>query len=249
MCALMAPPRKKRARTKAPRGEQPEEEVREEPAQDEEPDAEPDAEPDDAEAAAHEEPDDEEGPLDRYLPFVTRVAPPAVIVAAISAGWVFGPATAILVLTGGVLVGVIAFFWGSLRALVGEAPLTGADAFVLAVPTAEEEKKRALLRTLKDIEYEHSVGKLSDADFHELATRYREQAKALMRTIHEASQPRRDRAEVWLRRRRGEVVAEPAAEPPEAPKAPVACAECDTENDPDARFCKSCGTSLGGGDA
>ena len=71
----------------------------------------------------------------------------------------------------------------------------------MAVPSAEEERKRAVLRALKDLEYERSVGKVSDADYAELSNQYRTEAKALLRALEEQDKPARERAERLLDKR------------------------------------------------
>jgi hypothetical protein len=190
-------------------------------------------------AQANEGPD---AAAEAWLPYVRWGSVPVVLVGGVALGWFFGAGMTILVYAGGTLVLVIALFWSSLRALLGETKLTGADAYVLAVPPAEEERKRALLRTLKDIEYEHSVGKISDADYKELSLRYREEAKLLLRVLDEQARPRRERAEAALRAHRGEP---PPEEPKRAVVKPLRCPECDADNEPGAVRCKACGVALG----
>lgn len=119
--------------------------------------------------------------------------PILVVVAALVAGWMRGVPLAVLVLAAGALAAVIGLFWQSVRTLVGETALSGADAFALGTPHAEEERKRAVLRALKDLEFERSVGKISEEDYRELVAQYRGEAKRLLRTLDEAARPRRDR--------------------------------------------------------
>src|SRR5262245_55702449 len=128
-------------------------------------------------------------------------APIAVVLLTILAGWLQGPSAAILVLAGGALLAVIAVLWASIRTLVGETPLSGADAYALGAPRAEEEQKRAVLRALKDLEFERSVGKISDEDYAVLTAKYRGEAKRLLRVLEEEAQPRRERVEPMVVRR------------------------------------------------
>jgi hypothetical protein len=51
---------------------------------------------------------------------------------------------------------------------------------------------------LKDLEYERSVGKISEEDFAELSVRYRAEAKELLRALEEELAPRRHEAEARL---------------------------------------------------
>lgn len=164
---------------------------------------------------------------DRVLAELRWAGPVAVLAVALGAGRFFGPSMAALVLAGGALVGAITIFWASLRSLVGESELSAVDAYLLAVPAAEEEKKRSVLRSLKDIEFERSVGKLSDDDYRELSSKLRDEAKRLLRAIDEGAEPRRKRAlELADKHLRAEglrapvpLPSEPLAEP--APRAPA----------------------------
>src|SRR5262245_30604700 len=128
-------------------------------------------------------------------------APIAVVLLTIVAGAVQGAAAAILVLAGGALLAVIAVLWASVRTLIGETPLSGADAYALGAPRAEEEQKRAVLRALKDLEFERNVGKISEEDYQALTSRYRAEAKRLLRILDEEAQPRRERALAMVAKR------------------------------------------------
>jgi hypothetical protein len=145
---------------------------------------------------------DEPSDLEQKLAAYARVGIPALTIAiALTAGFIQGPGSAILVLAGGALIGVIAVFWASVRTLLGETPLSGADAYALAAPRSEEEQKRAVLRALKDLEFERSVGKISDEDYQALTARYRGEAKRLLRLLDEESAPRRERVEAIVAKR------------------------------------------------
>jgi hypothetical protein len=211
--------------------------------------------------------DDRDDAVDKRLVRAGIVALPVVTIgAAIVGGALQGPPAVLLALAGGALVAVIAIFWSSVRTLVGEAPLTGADAFALATPRAEEEQKRAVLRALKDLEFERGVGKISEEDFRALTAKYRAQAKRLLKALDEDAEPRRELVETLVQRRlRKEGFGAGDAESAEesASKAPLrkskkrdkakldddasdettmrACAKCGTKNDEDAVFCKKCG--------
>lgn len=127
--------------------------------------------------------------------------PVATVVVAAIAGVVQGPPAAVLVLAAGALLAVIAVFWASVRTLAGETPLAGADAYALGAPRAEEEQKRAVLRALKDLEFERSVGKISEEDYQALVARYRAEAKRLLRALDTDAQPRREHAEALIAKR------------------------------------------------
>jgi hypothetical protein len=175
---------------------------------------------------------------------------------ALAVGSFVGLAPGILVLAGAALLGTIGFFWASLRTLSGDAPLprgVAAHAIVSRVPAPE--RKRETLRALKDLELEHSIGKIDDADFAELNARYRATAKALMREIDAGLAPRREQAEElvakYLEKRHlapVKAVVDDEDEPAPAPKsgksARLECTKCYVSNEPDAAFCKKCGSKL-----
>ena len=132
------------------------------------------------------------------------------IVVAVGIGMSYGLALAMLVIAGGALVSVIGLLWGSVQNLTGEAALSFDEALSLAAPTAEEEQKRALLRALKDLEYERSVGKIGEEDYQELSARYREEAKRLLQLLEKVQEPARQRVDELVRKR---LVQEGLAEP------------------------------------
>lgn len=172
----------------------------------------------------------------------------ALALVAASVGSVLGLGVALLTLAGGVLLGGILLFWSSLQGLAGETPLTLDEALSLGAPSAEEEQKQAVLRALKDLEYERSVGKISEDDYRELSQRYRSEAKALLLLVDRDLAPSLKKAEALLADRLGREPKAPAAAaaPESAPSsADISnCPECQTPNDPDARFCKKCGHAL-----
>jgi ribosomal protein L40E len=148
--------------------------------------------------------------LDRMAATASAWAPLAVLVLACSVGAVFGLPLALLVVAAGVLVLAISMFWSSLGRLTGESPLTLEEAVGLGAPSHEEERKRSIMRALKDLSFERSVGKISETDFAELSERYRAEAKDLMRAIEEDTAPRREKAEAALAARLAADAAKPA---------------------------------------
>lgn len=186
--------------------------------------------------------------------------PAVVVVAAGIMGAIRGAPGAVLVLAGGMLVVVIAAFWRSIRVLVGEAPLSLEATLWHGQSPQEDEKKQAVLRALKDLEYERSVGKLGDEDYKQLSARYRGEAKALLRAQDEALAPAREKAELLIAKKLAGEPLDPVdpdtvkpgkkrkkragAVPDEASVEARACPACKTENDGDAKFCKSCGGKL-----
>jgi hypothetical protein len=133
---------------------------------------------------------------------LARAAVPlAAIVIVFASGAVLGIEIALLVAAFFALSLVIGFAWVSVQSLSGDSPLTLDEALTLGQPSVEEEQKRAVLRALKDLDYERSVGKISDQDYHELSARYREEAKRLIERVDESLTPARERAEKLLAER------------------------------------------------
>jgi hypothetical protein len=94
------------------------------------------------------------------------------------------------------------------------------------------------LRSIKELEFDRAMGKVSDNDFHEMSIRLRTRASRLMRQL-DAGAGYREQIERDLAKRLGQA---PTAVP--APATGRACLTCSTSNDADARFCKSCGNKL-----
>ena len=202
---------------------------------------------------------------------VRWAAPLITLLAAIIAGTLFGVQLVVLTLAAAALLLVIWLLWTSVQALAGESELTFEEAFSLGARSAEEEQKRAVLRALKDLEYERSVGKISEEDYHEYSARYRAEAKRLIQSLDENLAEGRKQVEAELERRlskksakskpseapEAEASTESApensaqslpekakADPLQSPTATVICAACWVKNEPDARFCKGCGKSM-----
>jgi hypothetical protein len=113
---------------------------------------------------------------------------------------------------------------------------------------ALEREKALVLRSIKEIEFDHAMRKTASADFEELRGRLRARAVRLMQQLDASGY--RDAVERDLATR----AAASASRPPAGPATPAGlaapavagtiCAACQTANDGDARFCKQCGASL-----
>jgi hypothetical protein len=205
------------------------------------------------------------------------IAPLTTLIVAIVLGTLYGVQLVVLTLAGGALLLVIALLWNSVQALAGESELSFEEAFSMGARSAEEEQKRAVLRALKDLDYERSVGKISEEDFHEYSARYRAEAKRLIRDLDENLAEARKQVEREVERRIGKQRAREAAQadeatseaqvkatavveatsspenpppsPPESsPRVLRECAACKTQNELDARFCKGCGAGMAASD-
>ncbi len=115
--------------------------------------------------------------------------------------YLLGPGACLLGLALLALASAIGWLWSSLLALRSDTPLTLGEALAMVVPTAEEEKKQAVLRALKDLEYERAVGKISPQDYAALVQRYRREAKELLYLIDEGESAAWRAAEAVLRAR------------------------------------------------
>ena len=105
-----------------------------------------------------------------------------------------------------------------------------------------ERDKALVLRSIKELEFDHSMRKVSDRDFAEMSGRLRQRAMEIMQELERGPGPAS--------------AASGKAEAPTAPSTPGTaaraarpivpgpCAACGTPNDSDARFCKSCGARL-----
>lgn len=140
-------------------------------------------------------------PLQNLSDSARWLYPLAVVAAAAVLGHFFGLGLGLLIVAGGALFGSIWLIWSSLQGLGSDAPITLEEALSLGAPSAEEEQKRAVLRALKDLEYERAVGKISEEDYASLAEHYRSEAKRLLRAVDLDSSPGRERAERLLAER------------------------------------------------
>jgi hypothetical protein len=120
-------------------------------------------------------------------------------------------------------------------------PLARADGEAAGTPLSQrlradlEREKTLALRAIKELEFDRAMGKVSAQDFDEMSGRLRARALGLMKQLDEGGAGYRSLIERDLQSR--------AAAPAPTPRPSTACA-CGTTNDPDARFCKNCGTKL-----
>jgi hypothetical protein len=146
------------------------------------------------------------------------------------------------------------------------APLAAPDMAMFSEPLSErargalQREKMLVLRSIKELEFDRSMGKLSERDFDEMGARLRTRALALMKQLDEGAGSYRELIERELRARLVHVpgaairgpgsdqantggIAERAATVTATATA-VTCAACGTTNDQDAAFCKRCGGKL-----
>ena len=145
------------------------------------------------------------------------------------------------------------------------APLTVPDAEVFGSQLSDraraalEREKALALRSLKELEFDRAMGKLSDRDFEEMSGRLRARALALMKQLDEGESGYRGVIERELQARLagrsasaavprpGTVAGEASSDQSDSPEdaQPAgACRACGTVNDEDAAFCKRCGRRI-----
>jgi hypothetical protein len=146
-------------------------------------------------------------------------------------------------------------FYRMLSPLVGGGSVAATEALSERARAVLAREKALVLRALKDLEFDRSMGKVSQADFDEMAGRLRSRAISLMKQIDDDGTGYRTIIERELSARLAARVASGVIEPAveavavaapahsEQPDTPGLCA-CGTANDPDALFCKRCGTRV-----
>ena len=113
---------------------------------------------------------------------------------------------------------------------------------------ADLEREKALtLRSIKELEFDRAMGKVSPQDFDEMAGRLRTRAIGIMKQLDSSRSAYRSVIEKELEQRLGTKAPAPApaaSTRAAAPALPAGTCACGTRNDVDARFCKSCGARL-----
>ena len=114
------------------------------------------------------------------------------------------------------------------------------------------DEKRRLLRAIKELEFDHGMGKLSTGDFETVIATYRLRAIEVMRALEGGASLHPELARLLAEREHPTPavdVAALSAVPSPVLLAPLdettkLCNGCGRSNDPDARFCKHCGVAL-----
>ena len=149
------------------------------------------------------------------------------------------------------------------------APLALRDVSLLSERPSEralaalEREKALVLRSIKELEFDRAMGKVSPKDFDEMAGRLRARALMLMKQIDAGGSGYRELIERELQARLSSRRAG-SSDPDTALRAPAlrvsesrrvgasdpatmgghACLSCGTNNDHDAAFCKRCGKQV-----
>ena len=110
---------------------------------------------------------------------------------------------------------------------------------------ALEREKLMTLRSIKELEFDRAMGRLSDEDWQEMSGRLRARVARLMKQL-DAGSGYRDQIEKDLDARLKDSRSRDTEAEARSAKASAerACASCDTANETDAKFCKGCGQPL-----
>ncbi len=125
---------------------------------------------------------------------------------------------------------------------------------------ALEREKMLVLRSIKEVEFDRAMRKVSEGDYQDMVGRLRARAAGLIRQLDGGGY--RELIERDLAARMGGRISSrpeastsdvaatlaPEVEDEQMLEAPLPseCRQCGTDNDADARFCKSCGARLAG---
>jgi hypothetical protein len=129
-------------------------------------------------------------------------------------------------------------------------PLTTPLVLRMGAPVSErtrvalEREKALVLRSIKELEFDRAMGKVSQQDFDEMAGRLRARALSLMKQLDLGSAGYAVAIEEELRKRSHGSRSPAVQVSVQSVQGDSACG-CGTANDPDAVFCKKCGTRLG----
>lgn len=101
------------------------------------------------------------------------------------------------------LLAAVSFIWASLRTLLGGEHDLYLEQSV-AVRTRMEllDEKETVLKSLKDLEFEREVGKLSEDDFARLDAEFRKRAKRILRALDDDLKGHREKARELLDKER-----------------------------------------------
>ena len=112
-----------------------------------------------------------------------------------------------------------------------------------------EREKQSLLKALKELEFDHEMGKVSQKDFEDIGALYRARAIGVMRRLDDAGGDYQKMIAADVAKRLKKAPAATAATTSGAESAAAllaedGCPKCKTRNDADAEFCKKCGSKL-----
>jgi hypothetical protein len=102
------------------------------------------------------------------------------------------------------------------------------------------DRKNVILRNLRDLEFEHEMGRLSDSDFQQLSSGYRGEAASILQRLDQlnASENLDTMIEKDIAARKSKSAA------PVKERGPARCPACGSEILPGKKFCADCGQRL-----
>ena len=183
--------------------------------------------------------------------------------------WTISPSTVALMLGWCALIATGALLWKSLLAVTEES----SDSTLIASQVSEgrrgdlQREKKALLRSIKDVEFDRDMGKMGGEDAGQIIRVYRARAIEIIKELDAGVNEDIDDGSIdelierELAARLGRRAQADAAESTTSPKTAKAektgaggaasivphgnrCGKCDAANDGDATFCKKCGAKL-----
>jgi hypothetical protein len=142
-------------------------------------------------------------------------------------------------------------FYRMLAPLVSESGAASVESLSVRERAVLEREKVLTLRSLKDLEFDRAMGKMSHKDFDEMSERLRARAVSLIKQLDATGSGYQAIIEREVSARlgqRGPTAPVSGPPPPESQSQQVqptaATCACGTTNDPDAVFCKRCGSKL-----
>jgi hypothetical protein len=104
------------------------------------------------------------------------------------------------------------------------------------------DRKAMIYRNVKDLDFEHAMGRLSDADYGALEADYKNDAAILLQKVDQlgASEGLDETIEKDIAARKAKLFASRPAQPKEAPR----CPSCGAEIIPGKKFCADCGQRI-----
>ena len=137
-----------------------------------------------------------------------------------------------------------AALYRTLAPLVGAEARPAADGLSESMRVVLEREKMLVLRSIKELEFDRAMGKLSEKDFEEMSARLRARAMSLMRQL-DTGAGYRELIERELKARvKNHKRVTPGPDVPKAGAVTTKTCACGVTNDLDATFCKRCGTKL-----
>ena len=137
-----------------------------------------------------------------------------------------------------------AALYRTLAPLVGAEARPAADGLSESMRVVLEREKMLVLRSIKELEFDRAMGKLSEKDFEEMSARLRARAMSLMRQL-DTGAGYRELIERELKARvKNHKRVTPGPDVPKAVAVTTKTCACGVTNDLDATFCKRCGTKL-----